>query len=108
MVFPCSNEIARCFRIMKDKGFLPTLFVTRAGKVRDDEYRALHTPVTGPQMGTMIDFLSCGGDGEQLNMKEWNWELTEEEGMTEEERRDEDQEGEVEEEMPKVVREAPR
>ena len=74
----------------------------------DDQYRALHTPVTGPLMGTMIDFLSCDGDGEQLNMKEWNWELTEEEGMTEEERRDEDEEGDVEEEMPEVVREAPR
>ena len=41
-------------------------------------------------------------------MKEWKWDLTEDDGMTEEERRDEDEEGEVEEEMPEVVREAPR
>ena len=85
---------------MKAKGFMPTLFVTRTGDVPDDQYRALHTPVSGPQMATIIDFLSCEGEGaEERNIKEWKWE---EEGMTE------DEEGMMEEELPEVAREAPR
>ena len=59
---------------MKDSGFLPSLFVTRTGIPPPGVHRAIHTPIMGREMATLCDFVEKGGDTEEVNMVEWDWE----------------------------------
>ena len=73
-MFPMHDVIQRCFRVMKDEGFFPTLFVTRSGVPPPGVAKAIYTPVTAPQMGVLVDFVEKGGDGEEAGLKVWDWE----------------------------------
>ena len=98
-MFPLSDQIARCFRAMKDSGFLPSLFVTRTGIPPPGVHRAIHTPIMGREMATLCDFVEKGGDTEEVNMVEWDWER--ESGVTPEVSRENTK-------TPEVVRDAAR
>ena len=73
-MFPLADQIARCFKVMKDNGFFPTLFVTREGVPPAGVPRAIHTPIMAREMGTLAQFVNVGGDKEKANMVEWDWE----------------------------------
>ena len=73
-MFPMSDQIARCFVVMKDQGFIPTLFVTRPGVPPPGVEKAIYSPVTAPQMDILRDFVKMGGDEKAAGMKIWEWE----------------------------------
>ena len=73
-MFPLSDQIARCFRVMKENGFFPSLFVTREGIPPPGVPRAIHTPIMDREMSTIRDFVQKGGVPDKVNMMVWDWE----------------------------------
>ena len=74
LMFPLADQIARCFRLMKENGFIPSLFVTREGTPPPGVPRAIHTPIMPREMSTISDFVQNGGVPDKVNMMVWDWE----------------------------------
>ena len=73
-MFPCSDIIAKCFRAMREEGFIPSLFVTRDGVPPPGVPTAIHTPVNRTEMKTLSYFVEKQGNSVAANMRMWEWE----------------------------------